>query len=908
MNLAASNARKRAMPILRAAAIAAALIAFAGLELPLPTRARTVLALIDVSDSIGAKSVEASRDAALRLIRGLGRGDRAAVIAFAGKSLAIAPPVPPERAAAILESAQLSAPSPGSSDLAAAIAAAKALAAEGPGGKTIYLFSDGRSNSGTSPTAAAAAAPRIPIRSVPSGPPPSGVLAIGLSRSGIVHAGERARISWSVFSDRPRKAPYDIRVDGAIASRGIASLEPGMNAIPLAVEAGPSGRREVLAELEAPEGAAREDGKSGAYVEVSGEAEVLLVSGRGSSPIARALEAQGALVRSGGPEILPEEASGYAGFSAVVLDDVPALSMTEAQQSSLQDYVLRGGGLLVAGGESSLGRGEYYATPLEDMLPVETDSRQRLQFTRAKLLFVIDHSGSMSEMAGGISKQMAAMRGVAASIGELNPLDEVGIIGFDSNPTWVLRFTPASDKAKIEAALAGLGEGGGTDLASALDEAIKGFGPPGPSKRHAIILTDGLTPEADFPGLASKLVAAGASASTIGIGEEVNESLLKDLAKRCGGSYYRAAQEQIPSIIDKETVRMTRELIQEGRIETRVSADSPLSEGFEGGLPPIGGYLLTKAKTLATLAFEARRAGAPEGWDPLLASWRYGNGRVSVFTSDSGRRWLSAWSGLGVYNRLWAQALRSVERSSSDSSLRASAETEGGGVRVVVEARGPDRRALSSLRLVGSAAPSGAAGRSLTFELEETAPGRYEGFVPLVGKGLLDIEALDPVAGSRASTWIWQGASVESTARGPDLAALSLIASASGGALVSADEAALPGRRTSWSFFELRLPLLVLALILFVVELYLRSTMAGQLGRASSAVAAWWSTQTALIDSSRSRRSDEEERLESEAKERRFREMQIRLAEHVSRRYGREASGEASEREEAPTAGENRNE
>jgi Mg-chelatase subunit ChlD len=881
--------RIKAMSALRAAAIIAALLAFAGAALPFPTRARTVVALIDVSDSVGRRGAASSREAALTLFRGLGKQDRAAVIVFAGKALVLSPPVPPVRAAAILEAATLAAPSPGSSDLAAAIAAAKALAGEGPGSRSIYLFSDGRSNSGASPADAALASPRIPIATVPEGRAPDGLMSGGLSTPSLVHAGEHAALAWTLFSDRPRKLGYTVRVDGAIAARGEASLVAGMNEVPLDLNAGGAGRRSVLVEASAPGNGGDGETKSGAFVDVSGEAQVLIASGSGRSPIAEALRIQGALVRSGGTGLLPEGAAGYEGVAAVVLDDVPALAMTEGQQSSLQAYVAAGGGLVVAGGESSLGRGEYYATPLEDMLPVETDSRQRLQFTRAKLLFVIDHSGSMSEEVGGMSKQMAAMRGVAASIKELDSLDEVAIIGFDSSPTWVLPFTPANEKDKILSALSKLGEGGGTDLSAALDEAIQGFGPPGPTKRHAIILTDGLTSQADFPGLASKLVAAGASASTIAIGEEVDESLLKDLAQRCGGKYYRATAAQIPSIIDKETLRMTRDLIQEGKIETRTAAASPLVAGFEEGTPPIGGYLLTKAKALATVALEARRTDTPGAWDPLLASWRYGNGRVVVFTSDSGKRWLSSWTGMSDYNRLWGQALRSVERAAPDGRLRARASLEGGGARVVVEAIGPDKRSLSSLRLIGRSG----SGSNPSFELAETAPGRYEGFAPLSDKGLVGIDILDPLSGSRASTWVWTPSGGESASAGPDRAALSLISSSSGGELLSAEGLVPPKASTRWSWFGIGLPLLVLAALLLVSDLYLRSTMSGQMGRAISSFASWWAAQEALVESYRSNRRPPEQELSSEAQDERYMEMQQSLARHVSRRYEKKEDQDA---------------
>lgn len=878
--------RRAIMGVLRAASLAASLLALAGASLPIPTRARTVAVLIDVSDSVGREGSEASRASALSLIRALEPRDRAAVLAFAGRAAVVTAPVAPAQAAAILESADLRAPSPDSTDLSAALAAASELAAKGPGSKTLYLFSDGRSNAGRAIAEGLAQRGRgrgIPVYAVPSGRAAAGFVAMGLSAPSNPHPGEKVALGWKVFSSQARRIEYELLVDGALASKGAAELPAGAGEIALAVDAGASGRRSVLVRAVGADGSSAAEAQSGAYLEVGGEAQVLIVS-ESRSPIAAALRAQGMKVDEGGAELLPEDSGGYSKRAAVVLDDLPALAMTEGQQARLQDYVAGGGGLLVVGGESSLGRGEYYATPLEEMLPVETDDRQRLLFTRAKLLFVIDHSGSMAEKIGERSKQMIAMRGVAASIAELNPLDEVGILGFDSNPSWVLPFTPASERERILASLSSLGDGGGTDLSVAVEEALRAFGAPGPTKRHAIVLTDGLTPEADFKSLAARMRAAGVSASTIAIGDEVNEPLLRSFAEECGGKYYRATEAEVPAIIDKETVRMTRDLVQEGGIRARITGPSPLVEGLGDPLPAVGGYLLTKAKSLATVQIEARAAAsAAEAWDPLLSSWRYGNGRVAVFSSDSGKRWLSAWSGKGAYNRLWSQAVRSVERGSTDASLRASATVEGGNARVVVEARGEDRRALASLRLVGRSG-----GRP--FALSETAPGRYEGYVPMTESGLVGFDLLDPVSGAAAAAWAWSPPSPESSRSGPDAQALSLIASATGGRLLPQEGPgskgiAPPPAPILWQAAGLRLPLLIIAALLLVAELYLRSTMTGQIARAAAALTSWWEAQKALAELSRSRRWPPSDPGREEDGDRRYMEMQRKLAEHVARRY-----------------------
>jgi uncharacterized membrane protein len=59
-------------------------------------------------------------------------------------------------------------------------------------------------------------------------------------------------------------------------------------------------------------------------------------------------------------------------FQAVILGDIEASYFTPDQVKMLQDFVrTRGGGLLMLGGVNSFGLGNYAATPIADMLPVQ---------------------------------------------------------------------------------------------------------------------------------------------------------------------------------------------------------------------------------------------------------------------------------------------------------------------------------------------------------------------------------------------------------------------------------------------------------------------------------------------------------------------------------------------------------
>jgi hypothetical protein len=91
----------------------------------------------------------------------------------------------------------------------------------------------------------------------------------------------------------------------------------------------------------------------------------------------------------------------------------------------------------------------------------------------------------------------------------------------------------------------------------------------------------------------------------------------------------------------------------------------------------------------------------------------------------------------------------------------------------------------------------------------------------------------------------------------------------------------------------LGLPLLVLAALLFVAELYLRSTMTGQVARATAALSSWWSAQKAAAEAARLRRRREESPTRDADADAHYAEMQRRIAEHVARRYrDREEEGE----------------
>ena len=80
----------------------------------------------------------------------------------------------------------------------------------------------------------------------------------------------------------------------------------------------------------------------------------------------------------------------------MVLSDVSSSYLGTAQTAALSKYVRGGGGVIVAGGESSYGPGGYAGTAFERLLPVRTDPERERKEPHLALVLVIDRSGSMN--------------------------------------------------------------------------------------------------------------------------------------------------------------------------------------------------------------------------------------------------------------------------------------------------------------------------------------------------------------------------------------------------------------------------------------------------------------------------------------------------------------------------------
>ncbi|MGH7296706.1 MAG: VWA domain-containing protein, partial [Polyangiaceae bacterium] len=147
--------------------------------------------------------------------------------------------------------------------------------------------------------------------------------------------------------------------------------------------------------------AAPDDNVGSAFVRVRGASLALVLEGDAGhgAPMRRALEASGFRTVERSTTGVPADVGGLAPYDLVVLGDVRASDLSPTQIDAMAAYARDlGGGLLLMGGDRSMGPGGYARTPIEDVSPVSFDLKQEKRRASLAEVIAIDYSGSMGAM------------------------------------------------------------------------------------------------------------------------------------------------------------------------------------------------------------------------------------------------------------------------------------------------------------------------------------------------------------------------------------------------------------------------------------------------------------------------------------------------------------------------------
>jgi Mg-chelatase subunit ChlD len=561
-----------------------------------------------------------------------------------------------------------------------------------------------------------------------------------------VHEGETFDLHAQVFSSVEQSAKLTLKQGDVINGLdGIkqVDLKPGDNDVVFKSKAAVPGTVTYSLEVtDAADDRFQENNRATAVAAVLGKPVVLYVDGdpARATYLASSLAAQQLNVDTNDP--LPSSLREAERYDFIILSDIAAERVSLTQQETIEQYVRDlGGGFLFAGGERGYGLGGWHHTAIERILPVRMDAEKRRDEAEVAMALVIDRSGSMTGLPLEMAKQAAK-----ATADTLAADDLLEIIAFDSQPTRIVRMTPAKHRARIQNDIARIQAGGGTEIFPALDAAYQALSTTRAKKKHVVLLTDGQAPQNGIHDLVQAMSAENITVTTVGLGGGIDENLLRTIAEAGGGRFYKVADPQsLPRIFTRETEMVSRSAAVEEYFQPRLSSPADFLRGIDVSAAPfLHGYVATKLKPPP-----AQQILESELAEPILARWHVGLGWTMAWTSDVKNLWAVEWLRWPAWGQFWGQLVREHMRQKKRQvyDMRAEIDPATGHVRAALDATGADDRFQNGLDAWLTIAGPQPSGETRKLGMPQTAPGRYEADFPLdrYGSFLLHASLTKPI-------------------------------------------------------------------------------------------------------------------------------------------------------------------
>lgn len=507
----------------------------------------------------------------------------------------------------------------------------------------------------------------------------------------------------------------------------------------------------------------------------------------------------------------PTQAGQLEPYSLVLMDEMDPADLSEEQQRALRTWVEEGGGGFIdVTGDTPVRRDPPIIREMEPVRPPPWIPEPR----PLELVQVIDRSSSME------GRPMSSARNAGiAGIRALRSDALIGVVAFSDGADRVMAPVPSEQFAQAEAFVRGIHASGGTNIAAALNAAGRIMSNDPRYIHHIILISDGESDPASAIAAAQALAARGISISVVTIG--MRSELMAEIA-RIGRGRYHVTQNagSLPALFVREAQWRQPPASKNVRFRTSVRTQSSLIEGVDiASAPELGGYALAETKRGADTILTS-----PEG--PLLAHWHYGNGQVAMFCSDSTGGWSDAWRGWPGYRTFWSKLAWSMLRTRTTEPLE---------VRVSPHPDRADSRIVTVLTPTIGMEPvpittiSYQSGTSTPLELVARGPGIFQAHVPISAPGaaagtrdgfVVDAKLPDDIEPTAAA-----GDDLpyppELRRFGADRAALGRLADVGGGRVLESVDQILAGVQAAPVMKAMRLPLLIAALVLYLLGVLL---------------------------------------------------------------------------------------
>jgi uncharacterized membrane protein len=650
--------------------------------------------VVDRSTSLAGETTTSVVDWINSALGDAGSGDQAAIVEFGGNAILTQPAGDANTMTFDATTGDLIDTS--TTNIAGAVAMARAL----PIGdaRRIVLVSDGAENSGSAlDQAVQAAAEDTPIDVLTVDGIGSSDLRIdGITAPEKVWQGESMTIQASVIASEEGSGTVALVIDGEEVEAQQADFRIGLNTYSFTVDELEPGFHQMAVAIDPGSSADAfdENNVQPFGVVVRDAPHLLFVSQEGAdnSFLIQQLQDKGVRITEIIPAEIPERLSELAVYDAIVLDNIPATSMTIGQIAALeQSTQTLGRGLIVIGGTSAYGPGAYANTPLEELLPVDVKVTEGKERQRVALLLIIDKSGSMSiDPVDSVSKIDMAKEAVQLAAGALLDGDEIAILAFNDRQQWIMRLTRIDgqdDRDRINASVNELDSDGGTEIYPALDVGFDEISKSEADVRHIVLLSDGKSSTGtrdSYTKLLEEMQQSGTTLSTIAIGDDSDIDLLQYLAEAGGGHYHAAETPQdIPRLTLQEAQSAGSQSVVRGAFQPIQNVASPIMLGFEPeDLPELAGYDYTEIKSGAQLVLSSNRD------DPILAKWQFGLGRVVAWTADDGVDFANSWQSWDGYGDFWENMIQWALPDPERDAVEVTSEPSGSDVLITLSSTG----------------------------------------------------------------------------------------------------------------------------------------------------------------------------------------------------------------------------
>lgn len=333
-------------------------------------------------------------------------------------------------------------------------------------------------------------------------------------------------------------------------------------------------------------------------------------------------------------------------YDEIILDNINLDDFTNAEQFVYNlDAIssVYGKSIFTIGEIASKNDDKTLTTRVENILPVRFHPTNQSRV----ISLVIDCSYSM------VGDRLAnAKEGAKRCIEQLNSNDYIMIESFCNEVKIVQPLTRLTKKEAIIEAIDSIETDAGTHIGSALATTFEQMKNLDFESKQVILLSDGEPNEGDAdPIEAVKTMSSyGIFTSVINISSIEGTNLMNNIATQGNGSYYFVNNaEDIASImvnaIEEEFIK------QEVDIPSEVIIDNKEHEVMQNieSLPSVNGYYFSRSKgsaqMIASFDFVSENGGKRKC--PLFATWNYGRGKVSSFTSEF-NNWALTWQASDV--------------------------------------------------------------------------------------------------------------------------------------------------------------------------------------------------------------------------------------------------------------------